>query len=244
MRENTLLFLYETVSRKSKMKNLISLLFVCLLITSCVDKIERPLASGSQTEPATEELKVVPHLPVQIDSTDYLLHPIGKLSERKSGYYSSGTSAGVYRSSDGISGELTNIKFQKLDSEELLPLTNDRVIISSVEFLRAIFQNTGKAFLLYEVCDRDSNGDDELDRKDVSSLYISSINGENFRKLTAEDQNFEEFTIVDEMNRVYFKTTEDINDDREFDEKDRAYLFYIDLGAEAPKVIEYDPLKG
>ena len=227
------------------MKKLLPLLITPLLITSCVeDTIKRPLPSGAQIEPATEELKVVPHLPVQIDSTDYLLHPIGKLSERRSGYYSSGTSAGVYRSSDGISGELTNIKFQKLDSEDLLPLTNDRVIISSVEFLRGIFQNTGKAFLLYEVCDRDSNGDDELDRKDVSSLYISSINGENFRKLTAEDQNFEDFTIVDEMNRVYFKTTEDINDDREFDEKDRSHLFYIDLGAEAPKVIAYDPLKG
>lgn len=226
------------------MKKLLPLLFVSLLLTSCIDKLERPLASASQPKPATEELKVVPHLPVHIDSTNYLLHPIGKLSERRSGYYSSGTSAGVYRSSDGIDGELTNIKFQQLDSEEMLPLTNEKVIITSVQFLRGIFQNTGKEYLLYEVFDRDSNEDDKLNSKDISSLYISAMNGENFRKLTFDDQNFEEFTIVDEMNRIYFQTRQDTNSDKEFDEKDRPQLFYIDLGAEAPKVIAYDPMKG
>ena len=225
-------------------QKLFLILFISLLLTSCVDKLERPLASGSQPEPVTEELKVVAHLPVQIDSTDYLLHPIGDLSLRSSGYYSSGTSAGVYKSSDAINGRFTNIKFQQVDSEEMLTLTNEKVIITSVQFLRGIFQNTGKEYLLYEVYDRDSNEDDKLNSKDISSLYISEINGENFRKLTAKDQNLEDFTIVDEMNRVYFKTREDINGDKEFDEKDRSRLFYIDLGAEAPKVIEYDPLKG
>lgn len=228
------------------MKKLLPLLFISLLATSCVeDTIKRPLASGAQAKPDTGDLKVVAHLPVHIDSTAYLFHTIGELDLSRSGSYSSGTSlnAGVYRSSDVINGRLINIKFQQLDSEEMRPLTNDRVIITSARFLRGIFENTGKEFLLYKVIDRDSNGDDELNRKDVGSLYISSITGKNFRKLTSDGQNFEEFTIVDEMNRVYFQTREDINTDREFNEKDRSHLFYMDLGAEAPKVIEYDPLK-
>ena len=141
-----------------------------------------------------------------------------------------------------IRGKMTNIKFQQIDSEEMIPLTNERVVIYSVQFLRGIFANTGKQFLLYELLDRDSNADRLLNAKDASSLYMSSINGENFRKISPEGQHLLELTTVDEMNRLYFKSREDSNGDGGFTNDDRQHLFYIDLASEAPEVVEYEPL--
>jgi hypothetical protein len=228
------------------MTKYLTLLFVCLLAVSCMDdKISRPMASGSSKDSTGVDFKAVAHLPVHIDSTKYLLHPIGELSDESSGYYSSNASSGgsVYSSSDEIHGQLSNIKFQQLDSEEMVALTSVRVRIYSVQFLRGIFENTGKQFLLYELLDKDSNDDDKLNGEDVRSLYLSGINGENFRKLTPEGQHFTAHNTVDEMNRVYFKSMEDSNEDGRVENNEPAHLFYIDLAAEAPKVVEYYPLK-
>ncbi len=228
------------------MTKFLFLLFFCLLTTSCIDdEIRRPIASGAPQEKEFEEIKAVAHLPVHIDSTKYLLHPVGELGEERSGYFSSGSSAGsnVFQSSDVIRGRMTNIKFQQLDSEEIVPLTNERVVIYSVQFLRSIFENTGKQFLIYEMRDRDTNGDENLDGEDASSLYISNINGENFRKLTPEGQHLLQLTVVDELNRLYFKTSEDSNGDGEFDNNDRQHVYYVDLASEALNVTAYFPLK-
>ncbi|MCC8360047.1 hypothetical protein [Salinimicrobium sediminilitoris] len=228
------------------MTKFLFLLFLCLLTTSCIDdEMRRPIPGGAPQEKEFEEIKAVAHLPVHIDSTKYLLHPVGELGEERSEYFGSGGSSGghVYQSSDVIKGRMSNIKFQQIDSEELVPLTNGRVVIYSVEFLRSIFENTGKQFLIYEMRDRDTNGDENLDGEDANSLYISNINGENFRKLTPKGQHLLQLTVVDEMNRLYFKTSEDSNGDGHLDNKDRQHLFYIDLAVETPKVVEYDPLK-
>ena len=228
------------------MTKILSFLFLCLLTTSCIDdEIRRPIASGASQEEEFEEIKAVAHLPVHIDSTKYLLHPIGELGEERSEYFGSGGSSGghVYQSSDVIKGRMSNIKFQQIGSEELVPLTNGRVVIYSVEFLRSIFENTGKQFLIYEMRDRDTNGDENLDGEDANSLYISNINGENFRKLTPEGQHLLQLTVVDEMNRLYFKTSEDSNGDGQFDNNDRQHVYYVDLASEALNVTAYFPLK-
>ena len=138
---------------------------------------------------------------------------------------------------------MSNIKFQQIGSEELVPLTKGRVVIYSAVFLRSIFENTGKSLLLYEVLDGDDNGDGKLNGKDVRSLYISKINGETFRKLTPNGQQLLESAVVGEMNRLYFRTQKDNNGDQKLDEKDRQHLYYIDLAVEAPKIVEFDPLK-
>ncbi|MCY2686006.1 hypothetical protein [Salinimicrobium sp. TH3] len=228
------------------MTKFLSFLFLCLVTTSCMDdEMRRPVPGGAPQEKEFEEIKAVAHLPVHIDSTKYLLHPIGELGEERSGYFSSGSSAGnnVFQSSDVLRGRMTNLKFQQLNSEELVPLTNEQVVIYSVQFLRSIFENTGKQFLLYEMRDRDTNGDENLSEKDASSLYISNINGENFRKLTPEGEHLLQLTVVDEMNRLYFRTREDSNGDGQFDNNDRQHVYYVDLAPAALKVTAYFPLK-
>ena len=226
------------------MKKFLLLLFCCLLAIGCTDEIKRPIPKDSSRE--NGEAKVLAALlPVHIDSTNYLLHPVGEWARENEGYFSSGSSsgAGVYTASDGIRGNITNIRFQRLDENTFLPLTNKPFLISSIQFLRKIFENTGKGFLLYNVFDSDSNGDEELGAGDMQSLYISGIDGKNFKKLTAEDQSISEFIIIEKLNRVYFKTYKDVNKDNRLSEEDKVHLFYIDLSAVSPEVVEYDPSK-
>ena len=227
------------------MTKILPLLFLCLLTVSCQIKTEKSKDTPKE-DINLEQIKAVAHLPVHIDSTAYLLHPIGELAEEKTGYLSSGGSTGntVFKSSDMLRGKMTNIKFQQLNSEEMVALTKEEMLIFSAQFLRSLYETTGKQFLLYELLDQDTNNDGNLDGEDARALYISDISGENFRKLTPAGQHLRERNLVDAMNRLYFKSGEDSNADGKFDHEDRQHLFYIDLAAEVPKVVEYDPLKG
>lgn len=184
-------------------------------------------------------------LPVHIDSTGYLLHPVGTWGRNSEDYFSSQSSSGanVYSGRDGLRGKMTNIFFQELNSEEFVPLSDKAIVITSAVFLRKIFENTGRGLLLYTVYDRDSNGDEALGEDDVRSLYISGINGKNFRKLTTEGQTFLDHSTLESLNRVYFRSYEDTNADNRLGEEDRMHLFYVDFSAEDPAVVEYDPQK-
>ena len=226
------------------MTNFLPLLLCCLLAVSCKDEIRRPLPeAAAKAKPHQNAMAAM--LPVHIDSTNYLLHPVGDWGRDSEGYFSSGSSSGtsVFSAADGLHGKISNISFQKIGEEEFVPLTENPVLITSVEFLRPVFENIGKGFLLYKVFDRDNNEDGAMDGNDVLSLYISGIDGEHFNKLTADDQNFLEYTIIEKLNRVYFRTYEDLNEDKKLGKEDRVHLFYLELSAEAPRVVEYDPRK-
>ena len=56
-----------------------------------------------------------------------------------------------------IFGNLSNIKFQHIDSEKLLALTENVIKIKSLTFLKKLFDTTKKQFLVYEVTDKDTN---------------------------------------------------------------------------------------
>ena len=189
-------------------------------------------------------------LPIQIDSTDYLIHPIGnfkikdekgKIIYKSSNYGTKNFSVsnyGNYR----ITGNLSNVKFQHVDSEKMNILTDNIIKIKSLTFLRKIFDNTKKQFLVYEVNDKDTNQDGNLDYEDINTLYISKINGTNFQKLTKQDVELIDWKVVESKNRLYFRTIEDTNKDGEFDKKDILHYNFIDLTNDDLEISEYEPI--
>ena len=186
----------------------------------------------------------------QIDSTDYLIHPIGdfriednrgKVIYKSSGYGSkdfSISSYGGYR----ISGNLSNVKFQHIDSEKLSVLTTNVIKIKSLTFLRKVYDNSKKQFLVYEVTDKDTNQDGKLDYNDINTLFISKINGTDFRKLTETNKELIDWKLIESKNRLYFRTIEDTNKDGEFDKKDIVHYKYVDLNSDNLKITEYKPI--
>ena len=123
---------------------------------------------------------LVSELPVKFDSTNVLLFAIGlvDLQERGgyskigSGSYSSSDIASSYFNNDNMKGNFINIVFQDKGGNEH-KLTDKKVEIRSVNFLRDIFKKTKTGYLLYSISDRDSNGDNELNHSDLEALYIS-----------------------------------------------------------------------
>ncbi len=238
-----------------EIKNLLPILFLTLLLTGCSEE-KKPKVIYAGQEQQTEKISqnstqgIISDLPIQIDSTNYLIHPVGyyEIYERESRYFGSSSSGlGSFSftregNSDTYTGDLTNLKFQQLESDTFVSLTNKDLRISSFSFLRAIFENTGKEYLLYEVNDTDSNNDGEMDYNDINTLYISSINGENFRKIGSQYQELIDWKTISNMNRIYFRSIEDTNKNGEFEKEDLLHYFYLDFDLEELNVVEYFPV--
>ncbi|TXK76886.1 hypothetical protein [Mesonia sp. K4-1] len=192
---------------------------------------------------------VINELPIEIDSTDYLVYIIGEPSNISYGSSYSGFSSesnnrnsfsviNSYNST--ISGKIHNLKFQKFESDTITQLTNETILINSVDFLREIFNINKKQYLLYTVYDNDSNADQKINYQDLRSLYMSEINGQGFKKLTPDFQELINWKIIKSQNRLYFRTIEDIDKNGEFDNEDKLHYFYIDFDKDNLKSKEYN----
>ncbi len=238
------------------MKNILILGITILLFASCGKGNKPKIVHAKNNGNEFPELKKdttyieISDLPIQIDSTNYLIHPIGdfriedkrgKVIYKSSGYGSKNfkiSSYGGYR----ISGNISNVKFQHIDSEKLSALTENVIKIKSLTFLRKLFDNSKKQLLVYEVTDKDTNQDGKLDFNDINTLYISKISGTDFRKLTDTNKELIDWKLIESKNRLYFRTIEDTNKDGEFDKKDIVHYKYVDLNSDSLKITEYKPI--
>src|SRR6187551_757531 len=174
---------------------------------------------------------LVSELPVKFDSTDVILFAIGLVDLQERGGYSK-ISSGSYGGPDIASSYFIRAN-----------LVGTFIKIRKVDFLREIFKKTKAGYLLYSISDRDSNGDKELDHADLEALYISKIDGTDFKKISKELHEFYDYNLIRGENRVYFRTLEDINKDGELNNKDKFHYYYIDFSVDNYTVIEYDPVK-
>ena len=211
------------------------------------------------TEQVTEKQLVVDttlvltgELPVHFDSTDYLLFPIGPIRVYSRGsskiYLGSGSSRDKffsigYLSGTKFTGKLDNVMIQHLDSSNFRPLTSQNIKIRSFQFLESIRKRTDLQLVVLEVTDRDTNKDGALTYDDIESLYLSYLNGVNFKKLTVEFQELLDWKILAINKRLYFRTLEDTDKNGEFNKKDKIHHFFVELEDNEFKVVEYDPLK-
>lgn len=222
-------------------------LLLCLFLSGCSNTKDPEVHAAGNVSAENASEFLMSHLPVQIDSTEYLIHPIGVFSIRggeKSGYFGSSDSQsnGFFGNNDMFYGELTNLKFQKTDSDSLKLLTEKNLKITKFNFLRDIFNNTRKKFFVFEVIELDWNSNGRLDAEDPGVLYISRESGENFRNLTPKGQVLLDWKTIPQQNRLYFRSIEDTNMNGKFEKEDRVHYFYIDFDAEALDVKEYNPV--
>ncbi|TQD38707.1 hypothetical protein [Haloflavibacter putidus] len=227
-----------------------------LLLVSCSNEEKPKVIYPKNTNDKSKELKKdstlieIADMPIHIDSTKYLIHPIGEYklygSRNKSYFGSSNLGSGNFSISNynryEITGNLHNLKFQRLDSENLTQLTNKNIRIQTVTFLRNLFDNTGKQILIYRILDKDTNRDNKLDDNDIKTLYSSNINGSNFTKLTSDFQELIDWKVLDIKNRLYFRSVEDTNKNGEFDKEDKIHYQYVDFNKNKLKVNKYQPI--
>jgi hypothetical protein len=223
---------------------------------SCKNEEEKPKVSYDTTSKKVVEQKkdtakvVVADLPIQFDGTKFLIYPIGEVritdyNSKISYSRSEKTDISFVISSNlenEITGNLQNLKFQRIDSDSLVSLTEKTINIQSVAYLKSMADKLKKQFLVYSVADVDSNKDGELDGNDIKSLYISGIDGSNFIKISPDFQEVIDWKIIDSRNRLYFRTIGDNNKNGAFDKTDKVHYNFVNLLDKELKAQEFSAL--
>lgn len=227
-----------------------------LLLTSCKEEVEKPKVTYDGTSRAKELVKTdstqiqIADLPLQMEGTDYLIHPVADLSIREKGIKARYGSSSVNDLSFTISnygefeitGFLQNLKFQKIDSDSIRKLTDKRVLIQTATYLKSVADKTNNQIMVYTMVDMDTNKDGKLDISDIKALYLSEISGERFTKISSDFQELIDWKLIGSNNRLYYRTVEDTNKNGEFDKKDVVNYYYIDLSKKEWKIIGYEPV--
>jgi hypothetical protein len=154
------------------MRELATCIVLLTLFASCgqqpkidyKEKIDTTSVVDDRVKDTTKIL--VSELPIKFDSTDILIFAIGlvDLQERGgyskigSGSYGNSDIASSYFNQDYLIGNFINLVFQDKGRNER-KLTDKKILIRNVNFLREIFSKTKAGYLLYSISDRDSNGD-------------------------------------------------------------------------------------
>ncbi|GEL09413.1 hypothetical protein FGL01_01520 [Flavobacterium glycines] len=227
-----------------------------LLLVSCKKEVEKPKVIYDSSSKAKSIAKKdstqvsIADLPIQMEGTDYLIHPVGDLRVYEKGTKAKYGSSSVIDLSftisnlgdDEITGYLQNLKFQKIDSDSIKSLTDKPALILTVTYLKAIAEKTNKQILVYTMYDVDTNKDGKLDTSDIKSLYLSEISGEHFIKISANFQELIDWNLIESKNRLYFRTVEDTNKNGQFDKNDVVQYGYINLLAKDWEVVNYEPI--
>ena len=227
-----------------------------LLLTSCKEEVEKPKVIYDSANKGKELSKVdstqvaLSDLPIQMEGTDYLIHPVGDLRVYERGTKTRYGSSSVIDLSftisnygeNEITGYLQNLKFQKTDSDSIHALTDKPALIQTATYLKSVSDKTKKQIMVYTMYDVDTNRDGKLDTSDIKSLYLSEISGARFTKMSPNFQELIDWSLIESKNRLYFRTVEDTNKNGQFDKDDVVHYNYINLSNNEWKVVSYQPI--
>lgn len=224
-----------------------------LLLTSCKEDAEKPkviydtAAKGRAiTKSDSAQIKIA-DLPIHMEGTNYLIHPVGDLSIRERGIKTRYGSSSVNDLSftisnygeNEITGFLQNIKFQRMDSDSIKALTDKPVLIQTATYLKSVSDKTKNQIMVYTMVDMDTNKDGKLDTSDIKALYLSEISGAKLTKLSDSYQELIDWKLIESTSRLYFRTVEDTNKNGQFDKMDVVHYNYVDLSGREWKIISY-----
>lgn len=229
-------------------------ILLTLLISSCDKKafLEQTERKNNQQEIINSDSKKIADLPFQIDSvtTQILIHPIISINKDSKNYISRSSyknnnivNQGISQYGDVINGNIVNLKFETLNSNKLIRLSSKDLKINNITFLRDVYKETNKQILLYSITDTDTNSDQQIDHNDEATLYMSYIDGSNFKRLsliTKDIIHHHKFTL--NKQKLYFNTLLDNNKDGYLNTQDKLHYGYVDLLSDRLAITSYNPL--
>lgn len=230
----------------------IAVIIVGLLVSCKKEEAEKPKVTYETTSKVKPEVIVdtnqiaVADLPIHMEGTNFLIHPIGSISASGKGLKSSTDSEESFTVSNygeyQITGYLKNLKFQEIGKDTIYALTDKPILIETATYLKTFADKSKQQLLVYSLADMDTNKDGKLDTNDIKSLYISTIAGQKFTKLSADFQELVDWKVIESKNLLYFRTIEDTNKNGEFDAEDSLQYHYINLLDKDWKVKSYKPI--
>jgi len=226
------------------------------VLVSCRDEVQQPkviydASNKTNVTAKTDSTQIeVADLPIQMEGTNYLIHPVGDLRVYEKGTKARYGSSSVNDVSFTISNEadyeltgyLQNLKFQKVDSDSIHTLSNKPVLILTATYLKTVADRTQNQIMVYTLADSDTNKDGKIDSGDIKTLYLSNSSGENFTKVSEDFQELVDWSLIESKSRLYFRTIEDTNQNGQFDKNDVLHYNYIDLASKKWEVKSYKPI--
>ena len=88
----------------------------------------------------------------------------------------------------------------------------------------------------------DTNKDGKLDGSDIKSLYLSTISGQKFTKISANFEELIDWKVIESKGLLYFRTIQDTNKNGAFDAEDNLQYHMVNLLDKDWKVISYKPI--
>lgn len=236
------------------MNRIITSIVLLTTFISCKQEKETPkvIYEDSKSKVATiakdtASFKVA-DLPILMEGTQHLIHPVGDIrvyDTDNRAYGSSKTNQVSYAISNynrfEITGYFDNLNFQHIDSTIIKPLTEKKIQIQTATFLDGIASKIKKQIIVYTLVDSDTNKDGKINQNDIKSLYLSTASGEKFTKLSEEFQELIDWNIIEAQNRLYFRCIEDINKNGAFDKNDKVHYHFVNLLDNEWKVEMYKP---
>lgn len=230
----------------------IALVSVGLFVSCKKEEAEKPKViyeTTSKVKPQvvadTNQIEVA-DLPINMEGTNFLIHPIGVISSKGKGFKSSSDSEQSFTVSNygeyQITGYLKNLKFQEIGKDTIYALTDKQILIETATYLKTVADKSKQQLLVYSLADMDTNKDGKLDSNDIKSLYISTISGQKFTKLSVDFQELIDWKIIESKNLLYFRTIEDTNKNGEFDAEDSVKYQFVNLLDKDWKVNSYKPI--
>lgn len=225
---------------------LVALLFSCKKEEAPKPKVIYENTSKSKQEvPADTSQIEVADLPINMDGTNVLIHPIGVMTSTAKGSRSSDSEPGFTVSNYGeyqITGYLKNLKFQEIGKDSITSLTDKQILIETATYLKTFADKTKQQLLVYSLADMDTNKDGKLDTNDIKSLYISAISGQKFTKLSADYQELIDWKVIESKNLLYFRTVEDADKSGSLENRDIVHYYFVNLLDKDWKVTPYKPI--
>jgi hypothetical protein len=238
-----------------KMKNhsfYISLFFIATLVSCKNDETVKPKVIYEETSKTKEVLPKdttqieLADLPINLDGTNFLIHPIGVVSGKSKGlksYSDADLSFAVSNYGEyQITGYLKNLKFQEIGKDTITALTDKQVLIETATYLKTVADKSKLQLLVYTLADMDTNKDDKLDESDIKALYLSTVSGQKFTKISSDFQEVLDWKIIESKSMLYFRTIEDTNKDGELDAEDQLHYYFVNLLDKDWKVTSYKPI--
>lgn len=108
--------------------------------------------------------------------------------------------------------DIRNLVFYNLLSGESYPLVNDSIHILSF----ALHKEFELPLIFYRVVKEDYNEDEKFNSFDPVMLYVSNLDGSDFKQITPEDEYFIDYTLYKQTNSILIKTAIDSNKDKKY----------------------------
>ncbi|MEA5553745.1 hypothetical protein VB713_22655 [Anabaena cylindrica UHCC 0172] len=192
---------------------------------SCEMKIDRKTQPAKAVEKLYPQTNIIYGDFIIKEASDYIMIPVNLADQDKDKEIDLNLSRSYTREN-----KLYNMIFYHKKTGENHLLLNKKAIINSFDLLE--IKLTGKPttrFWLYQIIDKDTNNDNQINNQDAIVGYISDLSGKNLQQITPNNTKIVNWVVLASQNAIFLKIIKDNDQDKQFTEVDQTNFIKVNL---------------